>query len=242
LVNTTGSQPFWGGILKRHHGDAFFTDARGAVEDDPPMCQVSSCLTSNLHPLRHRTHEPTDAGPLTGKAAGWGLKESPKRKLARQSRACRHRACSRCLVEWNCGFASCPPLLFEPHAPVVSARALCCASGISPMDSSVSQSAPLKLLPAYPGTSSIEDALQTARGRRILWLEILLNSQLDPAPWLHNPAFREAYQTACRWYTHYRRLITHLFRRAPLPSDPGPIDFRDYSTFAEAVYFVFHHH
>jgi len=56
----------FGGILKRHHGDAFFTDARGAVEDDPPMCQVSSRLTSNLHPLRHRTHEPKDAGATAG--------------------------------------------------------------------------------------------------------------------------------------------------------------------------------
>jgi len=110
------------------------------------------------------------------------------------------------------------------------------------MDSSVSQPAPLKLLPAYLGTLSIEDALQTARGRRILWLEILLNSQLDPTPWLNNPAFGQAYQTACRWYTQYSRLITHLFHRTPLPSDPGPIDFRDYRTFAEAVYFVFHHH
>jgi hypothetical protein len=101
---------------------------------------------------------------------------------------------------------------------------------------------PLKLLPAYLGTASIEEALETARGRRILWLEILVNDQLDLTSWLHEPAVREAYDTACRWYTHYRRLITYLFKRAPLPSVSGPIDARDYRTFAEALYFAYHQH
>jgi len=98
----------------------------------------------------------------------------------------------------------------------------------------------LKLLPAYLGTSSIENALATARGRRILWLEILVNDQLDPTPWLENPAFRQAYQIACRWYTQYRGLLTYLFDRAPLPLDAAPIDFRDYRAFAKALYFVAH--
>lgn len=97
----------------------------------------------------------------------------------------------------------------------------------------------LKLIPAYLGTSSIEEALQTTRGQRILWLEILLNDQLDPAPWLSNQDFCNAYHTACRWYTHYQRLITYLFDRAPLPHDPGPIDFRDYRAFSEAACFVY---
>lgn len=99
-----------------------------------------------------------------------------------------------------------------------------------------------KLLPAYLGTTSIEEAVQTARGRRVLWLEILLNDQLDLTPWQTNPAVQEAYQTACRWYTHYRRLLTYLFDRVPLPADSGPIDFREYRTFAEAVYFAYAHH
>ena len=98
---------------------------------------------------------------------------------------------------------------------------------------------PLKLIPAYLGTSSITEALQTKRGQRILWLEILLNDQLDPTPWLSNSDFRKADQTACRWYTHYQRLITYLFHRAPLPHDPGPIDFREYRTFSEAACFVY---
>ena len=37
----------------------------------------------------------------------------------------------------------------------------------------------LKLLPAYRGTASIDDALRTVRGQRVLWLEILVNDQLD---------------------------------------------------------------
>jgi hypothetical protein len=99
-----------------------------------------------------------------------------------------------------------------------------------------------KLLPAYLGTTSIEEAIQTARGRRVLWLEILLNDQLDLTPWQSDPAVQEAYRTACRWYTHYRRLLTYLFDRVPLPADSGPIDFREYRTFAEAVYFAYAHH
>ncbi len=98
---------------------------------------------------------------------------------------------------------------------------------------------PLKLLPAYLGMTSIEEAIHTARGRRVLWLEILLSDQLDLTPWHTNPAVQEAYQTACRWYTQYRRILTYLFDRPPLPLDTGPIDFRDYRTFAEAVYFAY---
>ena len=104
------------------------------------------------------------------------------------------------------------------------------------------QATPLKLLPAYLGTTSIEQAIQTPHGRRVLWLEILLNDQLDLTPWQANPTVQEAYQTACRWYTHYRRLLTYLFDRTPLPVDSGPIDFREYRTFAEAVYFAYTDH
>ena len=92
--------------------------------------------------------------------------------------------------------------------------------------------ASLKLLPAYQGTDSIDDALRTVRRQRVLWLEILLNDQLDLTPWQSDPAMQQAYQTACQWHTQYRRVLTSLFDRAPLPSDFGPIDFRDYRMFA----------
>ncbi|MBA5867435.1 MAG: hypothetical protein GDA67_12160 [Nitrospira sp. CR1.3] len=97
---------------------------------------------------------------------------------------------------------------------------------------------PLRLLPAYLNTHSIDEAVKTARGRRILWLEILVNDKFDVSPWKSDPAVEAAYQNACRWYTHYRRLITSLLNRTPLPVDVGPIDFRDYRAFAEALAFV----
>ncbi|SLM49102.1 conserved protein of unknown function [Nitrospira japonica] len=97
---------------------------------------------------------------------------------------------------------------------------------------------PLRLLPAYLGINSIGEAIKTERRRRILWLEILVNDQLDLSPWKSDPAVEAAYTTACRWYTQYRRLITYLLHRTPLPSDTGPIDFCDYRAFAEALSFV----
>ena len=93
----------------------------------------------------------------------------------------------------------------------------------------------LMLLPAYLGTDSIAEAVKTTRGQRILWLEILVNENLDLSSWTSDAAVQEAYQTACRWYTHYRRLLTSLLGRTPLPSDKGPIDYRDYRAFAEVL-------
>ena len=100
---------------------------------------------------------------------------------------------------------------------------------------------PLVLLPAYLGTASIAEAVRTARGRRVLWLEILVNDHLDLSEWKSNTEVQAAYQTACRWYTQYRRLLTFLLDRSPLPLDEGPIDARDYRAFAEALAFVCAH-
>lgn len=97
------------------------------------------------------------------------------------------------------------------------------------------------LLPAYLDTESVAEALRTSRGRRILWLEILVNDQPDGSLWQGHAGFEAVYRNACRWYTQYRRLITFLFNRTPLPADSGPIDFRDYRTFAEALQFACHH-
>ncbi len=75
----------------------------------------------------------------------------------------------------------------------------------------------------------------------MLWLEILVNDRLDLSPWQSNPIVQQAYETACRWYTHYRRLLTALLDRAPLPYHAGAIDFRDYRAFAEALAFACTH-
>ncbi|OGW67524.1 MAG: hypothetical protein A3H49_05985 [Nitrospirae bacterium RIFCSPLOWO2_02_FULL_62_14] len=96
----------------------------------------------------------------------------------------------------------------------------------------------LKVLPAYTRVSTLHEALCDPRSLRVLWLEILFNDQLDLAPVLDVPEGREAYQKACRWYTAFRSLIQFVTPRNPLPEDSGPIDQREYRTFAEALHFV----
>jgi hypothetical protein len=98
----------------------------------------------------------------------------------------------------------------------------------------------LKLLPAYLGVASLDEALRNPRISRILWLEILVNDSIE---WkaLGQPLVQEAYETACRWYTRYRTLVSGLVPRAPLPEDHGPIDERLYRRLAEALEFAHAH-
>lgn len=111
------------------------------------------------------------------------------------------------------------------------------------MDSGASASASpaLRLLPAYTGAGSLDAALRDPRAVRLLWLEILVNDRLDVGPWWDRPEVRTAYGKACRWFTAYRHLVEALVHRDPLPRDPGPIDPREYRTFAEALRFVSDH-
>lgn len=106
------------------------------------------------------------------------------------------------------------------------------------MSSPVVHPTPLKLLPAYTGCASLEEALAHPRHCTLLWVEVLFNDQLDEAALLQHPSGREAYDMACRWYTHFRSLIQFITPRSPLPADHRPIDFRQYRTFVEALYFV----
>jgi hypothetical protein len=103
------------------------------------------------------------------------------------------------------------------------------------------QAAALKLLPAYTGAETLQEALRDPRSHRVLWLEILFNEQLNLTELLDHPIGREAYRTACRWYTAYRSLIQFVVPRSPLPLDHSPIDHRAYRVFAEALYFVSPH-
>ena len=100
----------------------------------------------------------------------------------------------------------------------------------------------LKLLPAYTGITSLQDALRDPRSVRLLWLEILVNDELDLSRWLGHPTIHEAYSKACRWHTHYRSLIQSLVPRAALPLDLGPIDLRESRILFEALRFVSAHH
>jgi hypothetical protein len=99
----------------------------------------------------------------------------------------------------------------------------------------------LRVLPGYTGAASLEEALQDSRGVRLLWLEILVNDRLDLTPWQNRPDVQEAYAKACRWYTAYRSLIDSVLTRAPLPRQLGPVDFREYRVFAEALRFAADH-
>jgi len=98
-----------------------------------------------------------------------------------------------------------------------------------------------KVLPAYTGLNSVEAILQVPRARRLLWLEILFNDQLDLKPWQDHPQFQDAYGKACRWFTTYQSLIQSVLPQVSLPPDSGKIDQREYRTFAEALQFVTHH-
>lgn len=98
----------------------------------------------------------------------------------------------------------------------------------------------LKLLPAYLGVASLDDALRHPRISRILWLEILVNDSIEWTT-LRQPVVQEAYETACRWYTRYRTLVSGLVSRAPLPEDHGPIDERFHRQLAEALEFAHAH-
>jgi lysophospholipase L1-like esterase len=104
--------------------------------------------------------------------------------------------------------------------------------------SASSSSHALKVLPAYTGLNSVEATLQVPRARRLLWLEILLNDQLDLKPWQNHSEVRDAYQKACQWFTTYRSLIQSVLRRVSLPLDHRKIGQRDYRTFAEALQFL----
>ena len=61
------------------------------------------------------------------------------------------------------------------------------------MSSPAVHPAQLKLLPAYTGCTSLEEALAHPRHRTLLWLEVLSNDQLDEAALLQHPSGREAY-------------------------------------------------
>ncbi|MEO8328275.1 MAG: hypothetical protein ABI618_20715 [Nitrospirota bacterium] len=96
----------------------------------------------------------------------------------------------------------------------------------------------LKILPAYTGLNTVEAVLQVPRARRLLWLEILLNDQLDLKPWQDHPEVLDAYQKACQWFTTYRSLIQSVVPQVSLPLDNGKIDQRDYRKFAATLQFL----
>ena len=95
----------------------------------------------------------------------------------------------------------------------------------------------LKILPAYTGLNTVEEILQVPRAKRLLWLEILFNDQLDLKPWQDHPEVQDAYQKAFQWFNN-RSLIQSVLPGVSLPFDSGKIDQRDYRRFAETLQFL----
>ena len=97
---------------------------------------------------------------------------------------------------------------------------------------------PFIVLHSYTGASTLEEALASPRAGRLLWLEILLNEQIEAWLDMTRPDIQEAYDKAYRWYTSYQTLIQQIRPRTPLPTRSGPLDPRDQRTFLEALRFV----
>ncbi len=138
------------------------------------------------------------------------------------------------------GVLSCRYTLQKTHLSLDEAISFAYTKAMSAKRSTGSPST-LKLLSVYTGVSTIEEALECPRACHLLWLEILVNEHLNLIPWQQHPQVRQAYDKACRWYTTYKTLIDSLIPRSPLPSNPHPVDFREYRMFAEALRFATSH-
>lgn len=99
----------------------------------------------------------------------------------------------------------------------------------------------MRILTAYTGAVSLQEALQDPRASRLLWLEILVNDELDLGSYRDHPVVDSAYTKACLWYTTYRRTIDSFLTRQPLPAVHGRVDQREFRTFLEAVRFAASH-
>ena len=99
----------------------------------------------------------------------------------------------------------------------------------------------MKILTAYTGAVSLEKALEDPRAARLLWLEILVNDELDLGSCRENPLVDSAYTKACLWYTTYRRTIDSFLKRKPLPAVHGRVDERELRIFLEAMRFAASH-
>jgi len=97
------------------------------------------------------------------------------------------------------------------------------------------------LLSAYLGAQTLEEAFAHPALARVLWLEILVNPDLDLRLWAQDARAQAAMVTARRWYSTYRTLITVMLNRPSMPRDSGPIDHRQTRRFQEALRYAAAH-
>lgn len=96
----------------------------------------------------------------------------------------------------------------------------------------------LRIIPYYTGEETIEEAIGSKVGRKLLWLEILFNDGIDWGGYLNIPEVKDAHEKACAWYGKFKTMVDGNIKRKPLPTRDEKIDYREYRRFMEALNFV----
>jgi|SRR3989337_102200 len=98
----------------------------------------------------------------------------------------------------------------------------------------------LKIIPYFTTLATLKNALEDKRGIKLLWLEILLNGDINWEDHCDIPEIKSAYEKACVWYTNFRSMIDACVKRPPLRVMKGRVDNREYRRFIEVLNFVRH--
>lgn len=98
----------------------------------------------------------------------------------------------------------------------------------------------LKIIPHFTTLATLKNALEDKRGIKLLWLEILLNGDINWEDYCDVPEINTAYEKACIWYTNFRSMIDANVKRPPLRMIKGRVDNREYRRLIEALNFVRH--
>lgn len=78
---------------------------------------------------------------------------------------------------------------------------------------------PLKIIPYYTGIASLEKALLSPEGKKVLFLEILFNESVPWEDFLHHPEVKRAYAQARGWFARYETAVSvRGLRLKPLPA------------------------
>jgi len=98
----------------------------------------------------------------------------------------------------------------------------------------------LKIIPYFTTLATLKNALEDKRGIKLLWLEILLNGDINWEDHCDIPEIKSAYEKACVWYTNFRSMFDACVKRPPLRVMKGRVDNREYRRFIEVLNFVRH--
>ena len=63
-----------------------------------------------------------------------------------------------------------------------------------------------RIIPFYTGDATLEAALANRKSLRPLWLEILVNGEVQWGKYLRAEV-RVAYEKACAWYTKFKTMV-----------------------------------